>query len=286
MSAPSTIGSELHRAVIDHRDAELLLAHVLGSERVTVVAHPEQRMTTNEQRRFRSLVEQRQQGEPLAYLLGTQPFFGLEFTVSKRVLIPRPETEYLVEYGIRLLSQRHDIGAILDVGTGSGAILVSVLSHLSPTRRRSIHAVGTDISRSALAIARKNAARHNVKKVSWKNSNLLRSVRLPRKPFLLLANLPYGTTADYEAVSPEVRREPKRAIVAGSDGLKYYRPLLKHLSHFPTAWFAIFEIDPCHAKEIQNIATKYLHNHRAKIQKDFSHLDRYLILEPKQKRPR
>lgn len=271
-NAQPTIKQTLNDDTIDRRDAEWLLAHILKKDRSVLLAHSSTAVTPRQRKQLARLVNRRKKGEPLAYLLQSQPFFGHDFFVNKNVLIPRPETEYLVAYGIKTLAEHPEIRTIIDVGTGSGAILISVVKSIKITR-----AIGIDSSSQALTVARRNGRGLNI---AWKKGNLL-SNSIISGPSLVLANLPYLTTKDYQETSAEVRTyEPKQALVAGADGLKYYRPLLKQLAKVEVPFFACFEIDPCHDKKIKHLASTLLPSHRARLEKDYRGKNRYLILEP------
>lgn len=267
-------------------EMELLLAHVLKKDRTFVIAHSEEQISEKNRRRFSDLIKRRQRGEPLAYLLGHQPFFGLEFTVNRHVLIPRPESEWLVEKAIEIFQNRGNINTVIDVGTGSGCIVISLLKNLSAARRKQIAAYGIDISSAALAVARRNTKLHNVTQIKFLHGNLLAPLTSPlmvyglrlTAPVLLLANLPYLTAQDYRQTPLGVRRyEPKQALLAGSDGLKYYRGLIAQLAKFPNIKFhCLWEIDPCHAKELLLLVKKDYPYSRAEIKKDINGLYRYL----------
>src|SRR3990167_3652762 len=120
------------------REAEILLAHLLKKDHSFVVSHCEKTIDNATKRRFDNFIKRRRVGEPLAYLLGYHPFYGLTFTVNRNVLIPRPESEWLVEKSIEILRHHHDINTIVDVGTGSGCIIISLLKNLTLARQRRI----------------------------------------------------------------------------------------------------------------------------------------------------
>ncbi len=204
--------------------AELLLGHVLNWERVRVVAHPDDALSAETSAEFHRLVERRAAGEPLQYITGRQEFYGLPFHVTPAVLIPRPETEILVE---KAIVAAHDSGAhpirFVDVGTGSGCIAVSFAHEIA-------HAVGwaADISIEALAIARENAVRNGVQEqLGFLCADLLECfARGPRFDFIL-SNPPYVATADAAALPAVVREhEPEVALYSGTCGLEIYRRLI------------------------------------------------------------
>jgi release factor glutamine methyltransferase len=197
-------------------DAELLLGSVLGVDRGRLLMDSCSGLSADAAGRFASLVDRRAAREPVAYILGRQAFRYLELEVDRRVLIPRPETELLVEVGLTL-----EPGArVIDVGTGSGAVALA-LAHERPDLR----VVGVDVSQDALAVARANAARLGLE-VEFHCGDLLAGHRADA----VLANLPYVAARDVGALAPEVASfEPALALFAGEDGLDAVRRLVAML---------------------------------------------------------
>ena len=202
-------------------DAEVLLLHLLGRNRAYLLAHGDDVLSGGEEAAYLALIQRRQAGEPIQYITGEAEFYGLPFFVTPAVLIPRPETEHLVERVIEL-----DAGfsspRIVDVGTGSGAIAIALAAHLP---QASITA--TDISADALAIARRNAARNSVAaRIRFLQGDLLAS--MAGEQFQIIAsNPPYVSTADSATLAVEVRdHEPAQALYAGAHGLDVYRRLI------------------------------------------------------------
>ncbi|MGD0800817.1 MAG: peptide chain release factor N(5)-glutamine methyltransferase [Terracidiphilus sp.] len=200
-------------------DAELLLLHVLGKNRAWLLTHPDEEFAEDKATRYLELLERRFIGEPIQYIIGETEFFGLTFRVTPDVLIPRPETEHLVEKVIELTAG-FEQSRIVDVGTGSGAIAVALASKLTQT---SITAI--DISSRALMIARENAI-HNAVSLRFLEGDLLAPVA--GEHFEIIAsNPPYVPEIDRDALSVEVRDfEPAQALFAGDDGLEIYRRLI------------------------------------------------------------
>jgi release factor glutamine methyltransferase len=202
-------------------DAELLLAHVLRANRATILTWPDRGLTQKQLTAYRDLAARRAAREPLAYIVGHREFFGLDFAVDSRVLVPRPETEILVEQALLLAKEIRPRPKIADVGAGSGAISVSLAVHLPSAI---VYAV--DSSAAALAVVAENAHRHGVAdRVACLKGDLLKP--LPEVVDVITANLPYVTTAEWEALPPEIRLyEPRAALDGGSDGLALISRLL------------------------------------------------------------
>ncbi len=203
-------------------DAQVLMEHVLDIDRATLYAYPEREVTANQEQRFFSLIERRAQGEPIAYLIGHEEFYGLDFLVDKRVLIPRPETELLVETALRILRERLNMGQVLlvaDIGTGSGAIPIT----LAVEEPRLPYLYAVDISSDALEVARLNCQRHHVEqRVRLLYGDLL--APLPDSVDVLIANLPYVGTNEMDVLEPDVvNYEPHLALFSGPLGLDLLR---------------------------------------------------------------
>jgi release factor glutamine methyltransferase len=210
-------------------DAQLLLVYVTRLPRATVLAFPERPLTEEQARRFAALVARRVAHEPVAYLTGHREFMGLDFLTDARALIPRPETELLVEAALAEVRSRLDSAmvhapnapVVADIGTGSGAIVVA-LARLEP-RLETLYA--TDVSSDALALARENAQRLGVaQRIRFLEGDLL--APLPERVDILLANLPYVVPRDAATLAEDVRRyEPSLALYGDDDGLGHLRRL-------------------------------------------------------------
>ena len=205
-------------------DAQILLGHVLGVERTRLYAYPETGITSKEERQFFALIGRRARGEPVAYLLGHEEFYGRDFLVDRRVLIPRPETELLVEAALRACRERLDGGqmpVVADIGTGSGAIAIT----LAAEEPRLPYLYATDISRDALEVAELNCQRHSVEqRVRLLPGDLL--TPLPEPVDVFIANLPYVGTQEMEILDTDVRDyEPHLALFSGTEGLDTIRRL-------------------------------------------------------------
>jgi release factor glutamine methyltransferase len=207
-------------------DAELLIGHALSLSRVQVYTQFDRPLDTAELGRLRELVRRRQSGECVAYILGEKEFYGLTFKVDARVLVPRPDTETLVEEGLsRLRESAREQARILDVGTGSGALAIA-LAKQCPTAE----VCAVDISPEALAVARANAERLGVRVTFFEGDLGAPVSTLALAPFdLIVANLPYIPTADLAGLAREVQAEPRLALDGGGDGLGLVRRLVAML---------------------------------------------------------
>jgi release factor glutamine methyltransferase len=195
-------------------DAELLLAEATGRERAELAAHPDSGVNAAAARAFGDMVRRRIRREPVAYIVGRKGFRGLDVAVDPRVLIPRPETELLVEVALE-----HRPRTVLDVGTGSGAVALAVADELPDAR-----VTATDLSIAALEVARANAGRLGLaERIEFRPGSVPGDARYD----LVLANLPYVREDEWEDLAPEIaRHEPREALVAGPTGLEATRALV------------------------------------------------------------
>jgi release factor glutamine methyltransferase len=203
----------------DVLDAQTLLAHALSQDRTYLIVHFNQPLSVDELTSYQALIARRAVGEPLQYITGRQEFFGLEFEVTPDVLIPRPETELIVEEAIRLSQGSRPV--ILDLCTGSGCIAVALARELSAAR-----VFASDVSTAALQVARRNAARHGLR-VEFLASDLLEA--FAQQPFadVITCNPPYVAEAEMPTLQREVREwEPRIALSDAGDGLSFHRRLL------------------------------------------------------------
>ena len=224
------IGDALAQAAADlaehdvpdaRRDAALLVSFATGRDKAFLIAHPESPLTPEQLSNLKGLVERRCSREPLQYILGRQEFFGLEFEVTKDVLIPRPETEILVEKAIGFLSSRSN-PQFCEIGIGSGCISISILHAL-----KTATAVGAEISTAAAEVAQRNAARHDVSdRLTMITSNVFESIAVQEFD-MVVSNPPYVPEPILATLQPEVRHyEPKIALTAGKMGLDVIEKLV------------------------------------------------------------
>jgi release factor glutamine methyltransferase len=208
---------------ITRRDAETLLLHLLDRDRAWLFAHSDEALDTATLHELRSLIQRRAAHEPLQHLTGTQEFYGLALHVTRDTLIPRPETELLVEAVLDFARTQTVPLRILDAGTGSGAIALALAKHLPGAE-----ITACDISPAALDVARSNAVQHSLgHRITFVESDLLAAVPAERPFDILVSNPPYVPLDDASTLAAEVRdHEPHTALFAGPDGLDLYRRLV------------------------------------------------------------
>jgi release factor glutamine methyltransferase len=223
-------------------EASILLAYVLQRDRSYLIAHPEQKLTCAQKRRFETLAKRLENHEPLAYVTGREEFYGMGFKVDKRVMIPRPETENLVTEVIQT-AEKIKNPVIVDVGTGSGCIAVTLAKYLPKATL-----LATDVSSEALEVARINAARFKVsKKITFLCGNLLeplREIKGERSLDIIAANLPYVKKDWYPKLDPQIFHEPKLALIGGETGLEIYQQLfIQAEKYLKPGGKVIYELD-------------------------------------------
>ena len=220
-------GERLRAASVpnDLLDAQTLLAEAGGFDRTYLIINFNQQLAEGILSAFAAMIDRRAAGEPLQYITGRQEFFGLDFEVTPDVLIPRPETELIVEETIRLVQQEGVARpAIVDVGAGSGAIAVALARELGDAR-----VIASDVSEAALRVARRNAARHGLGgRIAFVASDLLEAFAEEEFADFILSNPPYVSEEEMPSLQREVRDwEPRLALTDSNDGLSVYRRLLK-----------------------------------------------------------
>ncbi len=224
-------------------DAELLLGHVVGLDRTAVLAHPDAPLGADHEARFEALMVRREAGEPVAYIREVKEFYGFALSVDTRAMIPRPETELLVELAVsrtRVAISARPRGVdvppfrVLDVGTGSGAIAIA----MARTLRRAgfgdvIRFTASDISEAAISLAVENAVAQGVADlIDFRVADLLSTaVQIDDPPAVIVANLPYVASAAIDALGPAIAFEPRLALDGGPDGLDLIRRMLDELPH-------------------------------------------------------
>ncbi len=268
---------ELTAAGIDtpELDAELLLARVLNVDRGWLIAHPEHVLTPAQRTAFKKMVARRAQREPLAYITGQRWFYDILLHITPAVLIPRPETEELVELALAWL-RAHPAAVVADIGTGSGAIALAIARHTSPD----VRILATDISPEALNVARENARRLDVaERVHFHQGDLLAA--LPGPVDLIVANLPYVAERDRGELMPEVGVfEPEEALFSGPAGLNHLQRLLAAAPDYLRPGGAILlEIGYDQGEAVQSLARQHFPTATIRIHQDLAGHDRVLIVE-------
>lgn len=285
-----TIREILHKTPVAPLDTELLLSYALKKPREYLLTHPEKRLKNEQISKFNQLSKRRESGEPIAYILGKKEFYGLEFTVSRDVLIPRPETELLVELAIQnILNTRQRRGSlkaaksqtldtVIDVGTGSGNIIISIVKNLPAAARKKINFYATDISEKALFAAKKNAKKHGVSKsIKFVKSDLLKFAfrKKLKGNIMIIANLPYVSPEIYKRNKKNLKYEPKKALISEKRGLEYYIRLISEIRKFFNSSFmfqvsCFTEISPEQKNSLLRLIRKELPSAKVKFMKDFS----------------
>jgi release factor glutamine methyltransferase len=278
-------------------DAEVLLAHVLGQDRTWLYAHPQVSLDEDQLNRFAALLYRREQREPVAYLIGSKEFYGLEFAVNPHVLIPRPETELLVETALRILdfalrasggfpildgkskieNPRPSDGQskIVDVGTGSGCIAIALAKHFPKAC-----VVAMDVSPEALSLAGQNARCHGVAdRITFLLGDLLQPLTEPVD--LIVSNPPYVSHPELAVAMPEVSRyEPRLALDGGEDGLEVIRRLLPQVREkLKPGGSLLIEIGSTQGFAVSKIAQKCISQADVRIEQDLAGLDRLLVVQ-------
>ncbi|MEI6528996.1 MAG: peptide chain release factor N(5)-glutamine methyltransferase [Candidatus Falkowbacteria bacterium] len=279
----------LKSSKISIKESQLLLAYLLKCRQEYLISHLELDVKTAIYSKYKVLERKRLEDWSIAVLIGKKEFFSLEFKVDKNVLVPRPETELMVEELLSLALNENTPSMIIDLGTGSGAIIISLAHELSKLNKAIYNKTefkAIDISSSALKIARENAKTNKqAKKIDFLLGNLLEPLvnkrdftKLYSKRLLIAANLPYLSPLQIKS-SPSISKEPGQALVAGRDGLKCYRELFNELKTLKLGASVLCEIDDSQHISISLLAKKYFPHGFIKIKKDLAGKRRLAIIE-------
>ncbi|MCH7745815.1 MAG: peptide chain release factor N(5)-glutamine methyltransferase [Chloroflexi bacterium] len=258
-----------------HIEAEVLLRHILGMERAEFFAALAEHLSSHQCDQVRNLAKRRLDGEPLAYITGHREFYGLDFVVNPHVLIPRQETELLVECVLEHCSRPQatkDL-RIADIGTGSGAIAIAIAANLPHAQL-----YATDCDPNALAVAEINCRKHGLEdRVRLSQGDLLDALEAPVD--VIVSNPPYITTAEIPLLAPEVRREPNHALDGGPDGLNVIRRLYRQTPAFIRDGGCILvEIAPEQLESVMQLGREEFSNAEISFRRDMLGLPRVVIV--------
>ncbi len=270
-----------HNKFSAHLDAEVLLADSIHQPKSYLIAHPQKKLTEKQKQRFVSQIRTRTKGVPVAYLTGRKEFYGLSFYVNNKVLVPRPETETLIEQAITSVRElqatlQTDTVTIADIGTGTGCIGIVLAKYLP-----GVKIIATDISKSALSIAKKNVQKYKVtKKIRLVHGDLLapwrqKKNRLPI-PTLIIANLPYLTKNELQ----NVPHEPPEALYGGKLGMALIEKLISQSPNLlPPNGRLLLEISPTQVDAVQYLVEQHLPQKSVFFIKDLGQLDRVAVIQ-------
>lgn len=258
-------------------DSQVLLAHILGESRSLVLAHPEANLSPEQFQKLNDLANRVANGEPLPYVLGYWEFYGLEFKVTPDVLIPRPETELLVEQAINWLRANPQRRWAADIGTGSGCLAISLAVNVTD-----LQVIAGDISPEALEVARYNAKKHNVKaRLDIIQADLLNGLRPPTQERfdIICANLPYIPSGTLQKLDVS-HWEPHQALDGGEDGLDFFHRLLEQVpGKLAPDGLLLLEIEASLGKSVRKLAKKAFPHSINQLLTDLAGLDRIVMVE-------
>lgn len=267
-------------------ELEILLSFVLKSERAFLLLNYQKEISTEDYKTYQTLKKKYNNNYPLSYITGERSFYKSTFKVNKSTLIPRPESEMIIDtVKVECKKYREEkrgkekkedkpLATIVDIGTGSGCLIISLTKELGPDYKY----YGLDISEKALEIAKINAKENKVE-VNFRVSNLLTNLPKQKGKTILIANLPYLTKEQVQKEN-SIRKEPKTALISGKDGFKDYRNLFKQITKRTDLknFYLIIEIDPSQSKLAKKEATKYFPLKNIEIIQDLRGKDRFAIL--------
>lgn len=263
-------------------DAELLLCHTLGKDRAWLLAHIREAVDEQHRELFEQAVDRRALREPLQYILGKQEFWGLDFMVTQDVLIPRPETELIIETALTLVPNKDVRLTILDLCTGSGCIAVSLAKELASAR-----IFASDKSEKALDVARENARRHGVAdRVRFLEGDLFGSLEeldLRGRVDIMVSNPPYVPSEEYSTLQPEVRdHEPRMALLAGQNGTEIHQRIIDEAPEFLRSEGAlIMEMGMGQAEALEHMIRENGTFNKPDVLKDLAGIERVIVARKK-----
>lgn len=261
-------------------DAQLLLASVLNVSKNYLFTHFAQELDEEQLTKFEALIERRRHHDPLAYIVGWQEFYKRPFSINNFVLIPRPDTETLIDEAIALAKDARDT-VFLDIGTGSGAIAITL------TLETSLPVIATDISSHALVVAKQNARINQAEdRLTFLNGSLIDPITpemiMGLNEVIICANLPYLATRQWSQTQPEVHDyEPRLALDGGIDGLDIYHELFHSLAmrraDFPKKLTTLIEIDPDQVRSAPQLIAQHFPNAVSRVVEDLTHQPRVIV---------
>lgn len=257
-------------------EAEVIIAYALGIKRIDLYLQHDKPLSPEELGRCRHFIKRKIGREPSQYITGQREFWSLDFYVSPDVLIPRPETEVLVETAITYIRENF-YKSIIDIGTGSGVIAISLTHEID-----NIEIVATDISINAILVAKKNAAKHSLShRIEFVVSDLFKGISRAKQFDLIVSNPPYVAIDDYEKLEPEIRLyEPPEALIGGEDGLDIVRNLISEgVEHLRSGGTMLIEIGQGQREKVERFVSNLENIKQIKVVKDYSGIDRVVCIE-------
>lgn len=247
-------------------DTQLIMCHVMGLDKLKIIVNGDRPLNHFEEKKFKELIKRRKEGEPVKYILGTCEFMGLDFDVNPHVLIPRPDTEIIVE----AVLERLDRGTLLEIGSGSGCISVSLAYY-----NKKINAVSMDISPDATQTAKKNAEKNGVSgRVKFITADVFNGIEGVYDA--IVSNPPYIETDVIPTLQPEVQREPITALDGGPDGLDFYRYITANApKHLNEGGLLAFEVGHIQADSVSAMMEKDFKN--IQVVKDLAGINRVVL---------
>jgi len=267
---------------LDSLDLDLIISRAINKPREFVLAHPEKKITKKQKTIINKLIVRRLKSEPMAYILGEKEFYGLDFKINKNALIPRPETELLIEEVLKELKNKNKKlrTTIIDIGTGSGNIIISLAKIWTSDVQKELY--GIDTSQKALKIARYNAKKHKVdKKIKFLHGNMLKPIlnstnyKLKTKNCLIIANLPYVSSQNYKKYKNQLRYEPKSALLSDNNGLNHNKKLFCQIKKLLAACYllhatCIIEFSPEQKNKLNRMVKSYFPGAKIEFKKDLA----------------
>lgn len=270
--------------LISELDARVLIKFVLKIDETIFYRDMDLEISDRDEQKIQKLISRRANNEPIAYIVGYKEFYGLNFFVDKNVLIPRPESEWLVEQTLKRISVISNPLSVLDMGTGSGNIIISIIKSLS-TNHHPLTPIfyAADISTDALKVAKKNAKQYQIDNIKFFQSDLFSNIDSDIKFDIIIANLPY-VPKNNETIK-QLNNEPFSAIFTDDNGAAIIKRFLHEaINRTNLGGWLLVELDPRNAKDIKNYAEKIYPDskrgtHKIELKKDLANLDRYLIVK-------